>query len=50
MMKRYKLLLVLALSLLVIWPLGAIKADTTNQPPEPANQYEQASVAVVTDS
>ena len=50
MMKRYKLLLTLALSLLVFWPLGAIKADTVNQPPEPANQSEQASAAVVTDS
>ena len=50
MMKRYKLLLALALSLLVFWPLGAIKADTANQPPESANQSEQASTAVVTDS
>ena len=50
MMKRYKLLLALALSLLVFWPLGSIKADTANQPPESANQYEQASAAVVTDS
>lgn len=50
MMKRYKLLLALALSLLVFWPLGAIKADTVNQPPESANQSEQASAAVVTDS
>jgi len=49
-MKRYKLLLALALSLLVFWPLGAIKADTVNQPPESANQSEQASAAVVTDS
>ena len=49
-MKRYKLLLVLALSLLVFWPLGAIEADTANQLPEPANQSEQASAAVVTDS
>lgn len=50
MMKRYKLLLALALSLLVFWPLGAIKADSVNQPPESANQSEQASAAVVTDS
>jgi len=50
MMKRYKLLLALALSLLVFWPLGAIKADTVNQPPESANQSEQASAAVVTNS
>ena len=50
MMKRYKLLLALALSLLVFWPLGAIKADTVNQPPESANQSEQASAAVVLDS
>ena len=50
MMKRYKLLLALTLSLLVFWPLGAIKADTANQPPESANQSEQASAAVVTDS
>ena len=50
MMKRYKLLLALALSLLVFWALGAIKADTANQPPESANQSEQASAAVVTDS
>lgn len=50
MMKRYKLLLVLALSLLVFWPLGAIKADTANQLLEPVNQSEQASAAVATDS
>ena len=50
MMKRYKLLLALALSLLVFWPLGAIKADSVNQPPESANQSEQASAAVVSDS
>ena len=50
MMKRYKLLLVLALSLLVFWPFGAIKADTANQLPEPANQSEQASATVATDS
>ncbi|RKV86032.1 MAG: beta-hexosaminidase, partial [Streptococcus sp.] len=50
MMKRYKLLLALALSLLVFWPLGAIKADSVNQPPESANQSEQASAAVVTNS
>ena len=50
MMKRYKLLLALALSLLVFWPMGAIKADTVNQPPESANQSEQASAAVVTNS
>ena len=49
-MKRYKLLLALALSLLVFWPLGAIKADTANQPPESANQSEQISAAVATDS
>ncbi len=49
-MKRYKLLLALALSLLVFLPLGAIKADTANQPPESVNQSEQASAAVVTDS
>ena len=49
-MKRYKLLLALALSLLVFWPLGAIKADSVNQPPESANQSEQASAAVVSDS
>ena len=50
MMKRYKLLLALALSLLVFGPLGAIKADTVNQPPESANQSEQISAAVATDS
>ena len=50
MMKRYKLLLALALSLLVFWPLGGIKADTANQPPESANQSEQISAAVATDS
>ena len=49
MMKRYKLLLALASSLLVIWSIGPIKADTANQSPESANQSEQASAAVVTD-
>ena len=49
MMKRYKLLLALASSLLVFWSIGPIKADTANQSPESANQSEQASAAVVTD-
>ena len=48
-MKRYKLLLALASSLLVFWSIGPIKADTANQSPESANQSEQASAAVVTD-